>query len=156
MNFHRRKQQDGEKFDAFVTDLKNLVKDCGYTDRMIRDVIVCHAWHSRVREKCLNKGDELTLDIAISIGQNHETSQESLKIISKEEDSKVHSVKKRTKEEIQENLNPDALQLIGRNRGMGKAAKVPNQVTNYGTSVDIAQHIVSAQLKTNDAASVTS
>ena len=48
-----------------------------------------------MREKCLDKGDELTLDIAISIGQNHETSQESLKIISKEEDSKVHSVEKR-------------------------------------------------------------
>ena len=57
VNFHRRKQQDGEKCDAFVTDLKILAKDCGYTDEdsMIRDAIVCHALHSRVRENVLTK-----------------------------------------------------------------------------------------------------
>ncbi|XP_071954147.1 uncharacterized protein [Antedon mediterranea] len=99
VNFHRRKQLEGERFDDFVTDLRVLVKDCNYQeeDRMLRDSIVCNALHSKVKEKCIDLGDELTLDKAITIGQNYETSQESMKvIINKDEDAKIHEVRKRS------------------------------------------------------------
>ncbi|XP_033099919.1 uncharacterized protein LOC117103478 [Anneissia japonica] len=73
-----------------------LVKDCNYTDedRMLRDAIVCSALNSKVREKCLDLGDELTSDKAVSIGQNYETSQESMKVIGKDEYAKVHAIRK--------------------------------------------------------------
>ena len=97
VNFHRRKQGPTERFDNFVTDLRLLVKDCGYSDedRMIRDAIVLNAQSTTVREKCLDKGDELTLDVAIRIGQSHEMSQDSLKVIGTDEDAKVQAVHKR-------------------------------------------------------------
>ena len=59
---------------------------------MVRDAIVLRSIHDTVREKCLEKGDTLTLEMALNIGQNHEMSQESLKAISGE-DSKVYAVR---------------------------------------------------------------
>lgn len=51
--FSERRQADGKSFDSFVTDLKILVKDCGYQEeeRMVRGAIVFRCKHSRVREK---------------------------------------------------------------------------------------------------------
>ena len=43
-----------------------------------------------IREKCLDKGDALTLEKAINLGQIHESSQESLHVIG--EDPKMHAV----------------------------------------------------------------
>ena len=42
LKFSERRQADNESFDSFVTDLKILVKDCGYQEeeRMVRDAIV--------------------------------------------------------------------------------------------------------------------
>ena len=42
VTFNRRKQDAGEKFHNFVTDLRILVKDCGYAKEngMLRDAIV--------------------------------------------------------------------------------------------------------------------
>ena len=48
--------------------------------------------HAAVREKCLEKGDDLTLDMAIGIGQNYETSQESMRAMGIDEDPTVHAV----------------------------------------------------------------
>ena len=92
VNFNRRKQESGERFDDFVIALKILVKDCGYQDanRMLRDAIVLRSRHDAVREKCLDEGDELMLEKAVKIGQNYETSQESLKAINSGEDAKVN------------------------------------------------------------------
>ena len=99
VKFQRRKQGTKEGFDEFVTDLRLLVKDCGYTDedRMLRDAIVMNAHSTIVQEKCLEKGDDLTLDMVIRIGQSHEMSQDSLKVISQkiDEDVKVNAVHKR-------------------------------------------------------------
>ena len=67
--FNRRVQGEHERFDNFVTDLRRLIKNCGFAqmeERMLRDAIVLRSYHSRVREKCLDKGDELTLVTAIS------------------------------------------------------------------------------------------
>ena len=42
LKFNKRRQVDSESFDSFVTDLKILVKDCGYQEeeRKFRDAIV--------------------------------------------------------------------------------------------------------------------
>jgi len=33
--FHQKVQQEGGSFEQFLTDLKLLVKDCGYGDEMV-------------------------------------------------------------------------------------------------------------------------
>ena len=52
INFNRRKQPEGKKFDSFIKDLRPLVQNCGYGDeeRMIRDAIVLRAFNHAVRE----------------------------------------------------------------------------------------------------------
>ena len=49
--FHQKVQQESESFEKFLTDLKLLVKDCGYSDpdKMVRDrvVIGCHSIKTR-------------------------------------------------------------------------------------------------------------
>lgn len=94
VNFNKRKQTAGERFDDFVTALRMLVKDCDYMDpdRMLRDAIVLRTKHDAVREKCLDEGDDLTLNKSIQIGQNHEAAQADLKAIHDGEDSKVNAV----------------------------------------------------------------
>ena len=98
VEFNRRKQGENEKFDNFVTDLKILVKDCGYLedDRMVRDCIVLRSYNETVQEKCIDQGDTLTLAKAIEIGQNYEVQQDSMKAI-KGEDSKVHAISSQRK-----------------------------------------------------------
>lgn len=96
VNFTRRAQGPKERFDDFVTALRILIRDCGFVEeeRMLRDAIVLRSHSATVREKCLDKGNDLTLDKAIQIGQNHEASQESMKVIDSrvDEDPKVHAV----------------------------------------------------------------
>lgn len=72
---------DSESFDNFVTELKLLVKDCGYTnaDEMIRDRIVFAINSTKVKEKLLNYGPDLTLERAIDITRSHEVAQGKLK-----------------------------------------------------------------------------
>lgn len=79
--FHEKTQGDGETFEHFVTELKLLVKDCGYpnSDEMVRDRIVFATNSPRVREKLLSHGAELTLDQAIDIARSHEIAQVQLK-----------------------------------------------------------------------------
>ena len=48
--------------------------------------------HAAVREKCLEKGNDLTLDMAIGFGQNYDTSQESVRAVGIDEDPTVHAV----------------------------------------------------------------
>ena len=92
-----RCRQGNRRFDDFVTELRVLVRDCGYAEpeRMLRDAIVLRSSHDQVREKCLDKGNDLTLAKAIQIGQDYEASQESMKVIDEkvDEDPKVHAVR---------------------------------------------------------------
>ena len=69
LKFNERRQSDGDSFDSFITDLKILVNYCGYQEeeRMVRDTIVFRFKHSKVREKCLDLADELTLEKAVKI-----------------------------------------------------------------------------------------
>lgn len=77
----KKMQADGETFENFITELKLLVKDCGYpnSDEMVRDRIVFATNSPHVREKLLSQGAELTLDKAIDIARSHELAQIQLK-----------------------------------------------------------------------------
>ena len=61
---------------------------------MVRDAIVFCCKHSKVREKCLDLADELTLEKAVKIGHTHETNLHSLKKLAKDEDPTVNGVEK--------------------------------------------------------------
>ena len=122
--FNNRYQQSTEKFDNFVTDLKILVKACGYQeeDRMIRDAIVLRARETVVREKCLDKGDELTLAKAIQIGQNQETAKESMKAMSQKAETNLHAIKK-----TQRSHNYGAKPKSGPDRGSDKKKQMSDK-----------------------------
>ena len=53
-----------KSFESFVTDHRIFVKDCGYKDeeRMVRDAIVFGCKQTKVREKCIDLPDTLTLE----------------------------------------------------------------------------------------------
>ena len=94
LKFNERRQGDNESFDSFVTDLKILVKDCGYQEeeRMVRDAIVFRCKHPKVREKCLDQADALTCEKAIEIGRNYETNLRSLRKFASDEDPTVNTL----------------------------------------------------------------
>lgn len=72
-----------------MTDLKILVKDCGYAtpDEMIRDAVVFGTKDHKVREKCINEGSDLTLEKAVNIGRTLELSKAQLKSMAGEDKS---------------------------------------------------------------------
>ena len=96
LKFNERRQADSESFDSFVTDLKILVKDCGYQEeeRMVRHAIVFRCKYTKVREKFLDLADELTLEKAVEIGRNHKTNLNSIKKLAKDEDPTANVVDK--------------------------------------------------------------
>jgi hypothetical protein len=66
--FNRRKQEEGESVDAFITSLYALAEHCGYGDlhnEMIRDRIVVGIHNSALSEK-LQLDSGLTLDTAVT------------------------------------------------------------------------------------------
>uniref|UniRef100_H2ZT64 Retrotransposon gag domain-containing protein n=1 Tax=Latimeria chalumnae TaxID=7897 RepID=H2ZT64_LATCH len=79
--FHEKVQEVSETFEHFVTELKLLVKDCGYvnSDEMVRDRIIFGTNFPRVREKLLSEGAALSLEKAIDISRSHELAQAQLK-----------------------------------------------------------------------------
>ena len=60
--FQEWKQQPGEAFEHFVTDLRNMVKDWSYEkpDEMARDKTVSGITSQAIREKLYTKGTILT------------------------------------------------------------------------------------------------
>jgi hypothetical protein len=82
--FHNRVQTPADTFDTFVTDLKLLVKDCGYDnpEQMVRDRLVFGVSSHKIREKLIHEGSGLTLPKAIDIAHTCELSQSQLKSMS--------------------------------------------------------------------------
>lgn len=77
--------QGADSFTSFLTRLRVSVKDCEYgekADEMIRDRIVFGTNSSKIRQKLINVGKDLTLDQTVQIAQSHEYSQEQLKSMS--------------------------------------------------------------------------
>lgn len=79
--FHEKTQGATEPFEQFVTELRLLVKDCGYTngEEMVRDRIVFGINSPKIREKLLNVGSDLRLDKAIDIARSHDMAQAQLR-----------------------------------------------------------------------------
>ncbi|CAC5380903.1 unnamed protein product [Mytilus coruscus] len=92
-----RLQKTTETCEEFVTDLKVLVKDCQYAnpDRMVRDRIVFGTKSSKVREKLINEGSELTLEKALDIARTYELSQRQLQTMNIGEDQNVNSINRK-------------------------------------------------------------
>lgn len=93
--FHSRIQKENETFDQFVTEVQLLVKDCNFkeTDDMVRDRLVIGIRNSKIREKLINIGSELTLEKTLEIARLHELSAAQAKSMSGE-DYKVNTIQK--------------------------------------------------------------
>ncbi|XP_035220342.1 uncharacterized protein LOC118193371 [Stegodyphus dumicola] len=75
--FNKRKQEEGELFDCFVTDLKKLVKSCEFgeqSDSVIRDRIVLGVSDASLQERMLRENN-LSLEKAIELGKAAELSK---------------------------------------------------------------------------------
>ena len=79
--FQERKQQQGETLDTFVTDLRNLVKDCNYDkpSEIVRGRIVAGILSHDIREKLHTEGDALSMDKVIDLAVTYDTTQLRLK-----------------------------------------------------------------------------
>ena len=71
--FHSKVQGQQEPIEQFVKELKLLTKDCSFKDpeEMIRDRTVFGTNSSRVREKLINVGADLTLDQAVDTSRTY-------------------------------------------------------------------------------------
>ena len=95
VQFDRRGQKQGETFDDFVTDLKLLARslDIEETDKLIRNAIACKSFDQRVKQRCLEKSKNLTLETAINIGRLFEATKEGMQVITGEDPNvTVHGV----------------------------------------------------------------
>ena len=82
--FNKRIQQQGESFDSFLTDLRQLVKTCEYgdlTESLIKDRVVIGIFDDCLRERLLRQKD-LTLKTAAEISRSFELSKVQLKEMS--------------------------------------------------------------------------
>ncbi len=90
--FEKMSQKPGEIFDDFVLDLKLLSRDLGVQDTdklfVIPNVIACRSSDERVRQRCVEKGANLTLDDATETGRTFESANKSMQLL-EEEDSKI-------------------------------------------------------------------
>ena len=93
----RREQGTDEPFEQFVTELKLLYKECGYDhameDEMIKDHIVFGIKLTKVREKLINEGNDLTLEKSMDISRTYELFQKQLKSMNSGEDPNVHTIR---------------------------------------------------------------
>ena len=106
--FHKKVQQESEPFEQFLTELKLLVKDCGYKDpdKMVRDRVVIRCCSQKVREKLIQEGSKLTLEQAIDIARTLELSHAQLQTMAGEDRSvEVHGLNTR-QDESKSNRNP--------------------------------------------------
>ena len=72
--FNKRKQEDNESVDEFITDVYCLAEHCGYAalhDEMVRDRIVVGIRDGHLSEK-MQMDPELTLDKAVNLARQSE------------------------------------------------------------------------------------
>lgn len=91
--FLGRTQKEGDIFKIFLTDLRLIVKECGYQDQddMIRDAIVYGIQDHKVREKCIGEGSNLTLEKAINFARTCYISKQQIESV---EDKSVQGISK--------------------------------------------------------------
>lgn len=116
--FYKRKQEEGESFDHFLTDLKKLSQSCEFgaasNDSMIRDRIVLGINSKELQEKLLHMED-LNLNRAIRICRANELAKVQLR-------------------EVQEQCSAEAVKVDQLNKGSKtgfQRAKVPAAEGGY-------------------------
>ena len=80
--FFTCRQEEFERFHQFVIKLKTLVRDCDLgtlQGELVKDMIVIGTCDSRLQEQLLSKSD-LTLEMAIKVGQTAEATKKNLEI----------------------------------------------------------------------------
>ena len=90
--FYQRKQENGETFDNFLSDLRKLVKTCDFgtvEDSTVRDRIVMGIRDDATRRKLL-QSRKLDLKTAIDICRASESATKHLRAMSKPDD--VHAI----------------------------------------------------------------
>ena len=87
VKFDRRRQLQGETFDSFVIDLKPQARGLDMTEsnKLIRNAIACKSLDERVRQRCLEKSKNLTLEMAIDIGRMFEATKDGMQVMSGED-----------------------------------------------------------------------
>lgn len=87
--FFNCKQKEGESVDSFVTNLKNLSKDCAFEtqeDSLIRDLLIIGVRDSAMKEKLLMEM-ELTLEKAIEYCRAKEASGKQMEMMNRTADA---------------------------------------------------------------------
>ena len=109
--FFTHKQDEGQSFNDFVTDLKKRASECEFgtlTDSLTKDMIVCGVADHALRERLLRDAD-LTLAKAIDAGIAAEETKRHTKELEKHQ-SEVHQVRHQKEKRIKEsNKTPDMI-----------------------------------------------
>lgn len=94
--FFTRKQERGETFSSFITDLRKLSSVCGFgdlRDSLIKDSVICGVLDQELKTRLLRE-DDLNLEKCINICKAAELSQTQLKTLAAED--KVNVIKAST------------------------------------------------------------
>ena len=86
LNFFTCRQTSGQRFDDYVTELRQRSKDCEFgdiCDSLIRDILIIGITDNRLRERLLREAN-LTLDKAIQAGQASEETKEQSRVLATE------------------------------------------------------------------------
>ena len=116
-------QWDSVSFDQFVTDLKQRSSQCefaGLKDSLIKDMIIIGVEDNQLRQKRL-RTDDLTLDMAIKIGQAPETTKRHAMTLSRPEarnQTTVHALQTRQRESQLNSSSSHRLQIDANTAGV--------------------------------------
>ena len=75
--FNNRRQEDGETFDAYLTDLEDLIRQMDKPE-LLRDRIVCGVRDDSLRQQFLSKTDR-SLANCMDLRRAHEASARQVK-----------------------------------------------------------------------------
>jgi hypothetical protein len=93
--FNSRTQKDGESFDSFLTELKQIIQDCEFgndlRDSLLKDRVVCGIRDESTREKLLQTED-LTLEKCVNTCRISESSANQLKTLTDTNEKEVDAV----------------------------------------------------------------
>ena len=91
--FNQKAQREGESFDQFLTDLKELANTCQFGqmhDELLRDKIVVGVRDDTLRKQLLQK-KELTLATCVSVCRACETTAAHMKEMGNNETQQIHA-----------------------------------------------------------------
>ena len=99
--FFTSKQQEGQLFNDFLTELKRLSDECEFDtlkDSLIKDMIVCGVWDTSLRERLLR---DANLDLNKAIKTAYANEQTKLQIKNFEQET-VHEIRRKDRNNSQQ------------------------------------------------------